>query len=44
MIAEFLVKPNQTVKTGDLLLRFENTTLNAQADVAARAWAWPRRN
>ena len=37
VIAEFLVKPNQTVKTGDLLLRFEGTTLNAQADVAARA-------
>lgn len=37
VIAEFLVKPNQTVKAGDLLLRFENTTLNAQADVAARA-------
>jgi hypothetical protein len=37
VIAEFLVKPNQSVKTGDLLLRFESTTLNAQADVAARA-------
>jgi len=37
VIAEFLVKPNQTVKTGDLLLRFESTTLTAQADVAARA-------
>jgi hypothetical protein len=37
VIAEFLVKPNQAVKTGDLLLRFEGTTLNAQADVAARA-------
>jgi hypothetical protein len=37
VIAEFLVKPNQSVKTGDLLLRFEGTTLNAQADVAARA-------
>jgi hypothetical protein len=37
VIAEFLVKPNQVVKTGDLLLRFESTTLTAQADVAARA-------
>jgi multidrug efflux pump subunit AcrA (membrane-fusion protein) len=36
VIAEFLVKPNQPVKTGDLLLRFENTTLKAQADVAER--------
>ncbi|MBA4359571.1 MULTISPECIES: efflux RND transporter periplasmic adaptor subunit [Pseudomonas] len=37
VIAEFLVKPNQTVKAGDLLLRFESTTLKAQADVAERA-------
>ncbi|KQV11117.1 multidrug transporter [Pseudomonas sp. Root329] len=37
VIAEFLVKPNQTVKAGDLLLRFESTTLRAQADVAERA-------
>ncbi|WP_017708716.1 efflux RND transporter periplasmic adaptor subunit [Pseudomonas syringae] len=37
VVAEFLVKPNQAVKTGDLLLRFENTTLKAQADVAERA-------
>ena len=37
VIAEFLVKPNQTVKAGDLLLRFESTTLRAQADVAGRA-------
>lgn len=37
VIAEFLVKPNQSVKTGDLLLRFESTTLKAQADVAERA-------
>ncbi|RON05330.1 HlyD family secretion protein [Pseudomonas brassicacearum] len=37
VIAEFLVKPNQSVKTGDLLLRFEGTTLKAQADVADRA-------
>jgi multidrug resistance efflux pump len=37
VITEFLVKPNQTVKTGDLLLKFENTTLKAQADVSERA-------
>ncbi len=37
VIAEFLVKPNQPVHTGDLLLRFESTTLKAQADVAERA-------
>ena len=37
VIAEFLVKPNQPVKAGDLLLRFESTTLKAQADVAERA-------
>ncbi|MPQ71021.1 MULTISPECIES: efflux RND transporter periplasmic adaptor subunit [Pseudomonas] len=37
VIAEFLVKPNQTVKSGDLLVRFESTTLKAQADVAQRA-------
>jgi multidrug resistance efflux pump len=37
VIAEFLVKPNQAVKNGDLLLRFESTTLKAQADVAERA-------
>ncbi|WP_017902364.1 efflux RND transporter periplasmic adaptor subunit [Pseudomonas asplenii] len=37
VIAEFLVKPNQTVKAGDLLVRFESTTLKAQADVAQRA-------
>lgn len=37
VITEFLVKPNQTVKTGELLLRFESTTLKAQADVAERA-------
>ncbi|KAF2392071.1 MULTISPECIES: efflux RND transporter periplasmic adaptor subunit [Pseudomonas] len=37
VISEFLVKPNQTVKTGDLLLKFENTTLTAQADVSQRA-------
>ncbi|WP_053137558.1 efflux RND transporter periplasmic adaptor subunit [Pseudomonas sp. MIACH] len=37
VIAEFLVKPNQAVKSGDLLVRFESTTLKAQADVAERA-------
>ncbi|WP_213941883.1 HlyD family efflux transporter periplasmic adaptor subunit [Pseudomonas sp. dw_612] len=37
VITEFLVKPNQVVKTGDLLLKFENTTLTAQADVSQRA-------
>lgn len=37
VVAEFLVKPNQTVAAGDLLVRFEATTLKAQADVAARA-------
>jgi len=37
VIAEFLVKPNQNVKNGDLLLRFESTSLKAQADVAERA-------
>lgn len=37
VIAEFLVKPNQPVKTGDLLVRFDNTTLKASADVAERA-------
>ncbi|NVZ79689.1 HlyD family efflux transporter periplasmic adaptor subunit, partial [Pseudomonas gingeri] len=37
VVAEFLVKPNQAVKTGDLLVRFESTTLKAQADVAQRA-------
>ncbi|WHS60589.1 HlyD family efflux transporter periplasmic adaptor subunit [Pseudomonas sp. G2-4] len=37
VIAEFLVKPNQAVKNGDLLLRFESTSLKAQADVAQRA-------
>ncbi len=37
VIAEFLVKPNQSVKNGDLLLRFESTSLRAQADVAERA-------
>lgn len=37
VIAEFLVKPNQPVLAGDLLVRFEATSLKAQADVAERA-------
>ncbi|MCY1519587.1 efflux transporter, RND family, MFP subunit [compost metagenome] len=37
VIAEFLVKPNQGVAAGDLLLRFDATSLKAQADVAERA-------
>lgn len=36
VLAEFLVKPNQLVKTGDLLVRFDATALKAQADVAER--------
>ncbi|MBG0841922.1 efflux RND transporter periplasmic adaptor subunit [Ectopseudomonas toyotomiensis] len=37
VIAEFLVKPNQSVAAGDRLVRFEATSLKAQADVAERA-------
>lgn len=37
VIAEFLVKPNQPVEAGDLLVRFDATTLKAQADVAERS-------
>ncbi|MFC5695333.1 efflux RND transporter periplasmic adaptor subunit [Pseudomonas sp. GCM10022186] len=37
VIAEFLVKPNQNVAAGDLLVRFDATSLKAQADVAERA-------
>ncbi len=37
VIADFMVKPNQSVKRGDLLLRFESTGLKAQADVAEHA-------
>ncbi len=37
VIAEFLVKPNQTVAAGDVLVRFDATSLKAQADVAERA-------
>ena len=36
VVAEFLVKPNQPVQAGDLLVRFDATTLKAQADVAER--------
>lgn len=38
-IAEVAVKPNQVVKKDALLVRFDNTTLKAQADVAERALA-----
>lgn len=37
VIAEFLVKPNQNVAAGDVLVRFDATSLKAQADVAERA-------
>ncbi|MBB2497164.1 efflux RND transporter periplasmic adaptor subunit [Aquipseudomonas ullengensis] len=37
VIAEFLVKPNQTVRKGDVLLRFDATSIKAQADVAERS-------
>ncbi|MEH6565829.1 MAG: HlyD family efflux transporter periplasmic adaptor subunit [Halopseudomonas sp.] len=37
VIAEFMVKPNQPVEAGDLLVRFDNTSLRAQADVAERS-------
>ena len=37
VIAEFMVKPNQPVHKNDVLVRFDNTTLKAQADVAERA-------
>ncbi|WP_044871594.1 HlyD family efflux transporter periplasmic adaptor subunit [Pseudomonas sp. LFM046] len=37
VIAEILVKPNQSVAAGDLLVRFDATSLKAQADVAERA-------
>ncbi|WP_277372956.1 HlyD family efflux transporter periplasmic adaptor subunit [Pseudomonas sp. AA-38] len=36
VIAEFLVKPNQQVAAGDVLVRFDATSLKAQADVAER--------
>jgi hypothetical protein len=37
VIAEFLIKPNQAVQTGDVLLRFDATSIKAQADVAERS-------
>ncbi|MFR0690598.1 efflux RND transporter periplasmic adaptor subunit [Enterobacterales bacterium AE_CKDN230030158-1A_HGKHYDSX7] len=37
VIQQVLVKPNQTVKAGELLVRFDATTLQAQADVAERS-------
>ncbi|MBD9504213.1 efflux RND transporter periplasmic adaptor subunit [Pseudomonas sp. BGr12] len=37
VIQQVLVKPNQAVKSGDLLVRFDATTLQAQADVAERS-------
>jgi multidrug efflux pump subunit AcrA (membrane-fusion protein) len=37
VIAEFLVKPNQPVRRGEPLLRFDATSLRAQADVAERS-------
>ncbi len=37
VIAEFLVKPNQAVKQGDVLVRFDATSIKAQADVAERS-------
>ncbi|MDD1017073.1 efflux RND transporter periplasmic adaptor subunit [Pseudomonas rubra] len=36
VIAEFLVKPNQAVQAGQVLVRFDATSLKAQADVAER--------
>jgi hypothetical protein len=37
VIADIVVKPNQRVQAGDVLLRFDTTSLKAQADVAQRA-------
>ncbi|MGM3159359.1 efflux RND transporter periplasmic adaptor subunit [Dickeya undicola] len=37
VIQSFAVQPNQSVHKGDLLVRFDDTTLKAQADVAERA-------
>ncbi|SDQ63526.1 Biotin-lipoyl like [Pseudomonas sp. UC 17F4] len=36
VIAEFLIKPNQAVQAGQVLVRFDATSLKAQADVAER--------
>lgn len=37
VIQSFVVLPNQNVHQGDVLVRFDDTTLKAQADVAERA-------
>ncbi|WP_420064224.1 efflux RND transporter periplasmic adaptor subunit [Pectobacterium colocasium] len=37
VIQSFAIQPNQSVRKGDLLVRFDDTTLKAQADVAERA-------
>ncbi|KHN50291.1 efflux RND transporter periplasmic adaptor subunit [Pectobacterium fontis] len=37
VVEAFAVQPNQRVRKGDLLVRFDATTLKAQADVAERA-------
>ncbi|ACS84289.1 efflux RND transporter periplasmic adaptor subunit [Musicola paradisiaca] len=37
VIQSFAVQPNQSVRKGDPLVRFDDTTLKAQADVAERA-------
>jgi multidrug resistance efflux pump/uncharacterized protein YigA (DUF484 family) len=37
VITEFLVKPNQAVSKGEVLLRFDDTSIRAQADVAERS-------
>ncbi len=37
VIQSFVVQPNQTVHKGDVLVRFDDTTLKAQADVAERS-------
>ncbi|TAI97560.1 efflux RND transporter periplasmic adaptor subunit [Pectobacterium versatile] len=37
VIQSFTVLPNQSVRQGDMLVRFDSTTLKAQADVAERA-------
>lgn len=37
VIQSFAVQPNQSVHQGDVLVRFDDTTLRAQADVAERA-------
>ncbi|TBV09439.1 efflux RND transporter periplasmic adaptor subunit [Phytopseudomonas dryadis] len=37
VIVEFLIEPNQPVRKGDTLLRFDATGIRAQADVASRS-------